>query len=72
VEIKNEMQVGGDTYLNSKKDTLLVSSLHIYGGAERDPTDDLLLARQAISQLSVRPRDLGDAPTGQQLNSSIN
>ena len=26
-----------------------------YGGAERDRTDDLLLARQALSQLSYSP-----------------
>jgi hypothetical protein len=27
----------------------------MYGGAERDRTDDLLLARQALSQLSYSP-----------------
>ena len=28
---------------------------NMYGGAERDRTDDLLLARQALSQLSYSP-----------------
>jgi hypothetical protein len=29
--------------------------LHRFGGAERDRTDDLLLAKQALSQLSYSP-----------------
>ena len=29
------------------------------GGAERDRTDDLLLARQALSQLSYSPMKMG-------------
>ena len=29
--------------------------MNMYGGAERDRTDDLLLARQALSQLSYSP-----------------
>ena len=29
--------------------------LHEFGGGERDRTDDLLLARQALSQLSYTP-----------------
>ena len=33
------------------------------GGGERDRTDDLLLAKQALSQLSYTPRmDAADAP----------
>jgi hypothetical protein len=31
------------------------SSMKIYGGGERDRTDDLLRARQALSQLSYTP-----------------
>ena len=30
----------------------MISLLNIYGGAYRDRTDDLLRARQALSQLS--------------------
>jgi hypothetical protein len=33
--------------------------LILYGGAERDRTDDLLLARQALSQLSYSPKSKG-------------
>jgi hypothetical protein len=38
------------------------SSTHPDGGAERDRTDDLLLAKQALSQLSYSPNPL--AKTG--------
>jgi hypothetical protein len=33
------------------------------GGAERDRTDDLKLAKLALSQLSYSPRKVGDDPS---------
>ena len=33
----------------------MVDLLRVVGGAERDRTDDLLLAKQALSQLSYSP-----------------
>ena len=33
----------------------MVDLLRVVGGAERDRTDDLLLAKQALSQLSYTP-----------------
>jgi hypothetical protein len=32
-----------------------IENLYEFGGGERDRTDDLLLARQALSQLSYTP-----------------
>ena len=34
----------------------------VNGGAERDRTDDLLLARQALSQLSYSPKERYGGP----------
>ncbi len=38
---------------------LMISRGEIIGGGERDRTDDLLLAKQALSQLSYAPGKLG-------------
>ena len=39
----------------------MVDLLRVVGGAERDRTDDLLLAKQALSQLSYSPFSLRHA-----------
>ena len=36
-----------------------MNSQHIFGGGERDRTDDPLLAKQVLSQLSYTPRVVG-------------
>jgi hypothetical protein len=43
------------TSTENKKAFAPVVVINKYGGAERDRTDDLLLARQALSQLSYSP-----------------
>ena len=35
-----------------------IENLYEFGGGERDRTDDLLLARQALSQLSYTPEKI--------------
>ena len=35
-----------------------IEYLYEFGGGERDRTDDLLLARQALSQLSYTPEEM--------------
>ena len=35
--------------------TVIYSDVNLFGGGERDRTDDLLLAKQALSQLSYTP-----------------
>ena len=37
---------------------MLISRLYVFGGDEQDRTVDLLLARQALSQLSYTPVSL--------------
>ena len=39
----------------STKNKMSQDTLYIFGGGERDRTDDLLRARQALSQLSYTP-----------------
>jgi hypothetical protein len=39
-------------------DTKIGKSLILYGGADRDRTDDLLNAIQALSQLSYSPKQI--------------
>ena len=41
--------------LNKKRSRLNANSLNLFGGGERDRTDDLLAASQALSQLSYTP-----------------
>jgi hypothetical protein len=41
----------------NKRQRLFMVSLKNCGGGERDRTDDLLLAKQALSQLSYTPSD---------------
>ena len=38
-----------------KHNLCLASSWYLYGGGERDRTDDLMLAKHALSQLSYTP-----------------
>ncbi len=40
------------------KNKMSSDTLYFYGGGERDRTDDLLRARQALSQLSYTPEIL--------------
>jgi hypothetical protein len=47
--------VGDQQQTNNKK--LLMNSQHIFGGGERDRTDDPLLAKQVLSQLSYTPEN---------------
>ena len=35
---------------------VIYSDVNLFGGGERDRTDDLLLAKQALSQLSYTPK----------------
>jgi hypothetical protein len=35
--------------------SVIYSDVNLFGGGERDRTDDLLLAKQALSQLSYTP-----------------
>ncbi len=36
--------------------SVIYSDVNLFGGGERDRTDDLLLAKQALSQLSYTPK----------------
>ena len=38
--------------------SVIYSDVNLFGGGERDRTDDLLLAKQALSQLSYTPNQL--------------
>ena len=38
--------------------SVIYSDVNLFGGGERDRTDDLLLAKQALSQLSYTPINL--------------
>jgi hypothetical protein len=42
-------------YLLNARDSPVFLRAHQHGGGERDRTDDLLLAKQALSQLSYTP-----------------
>ena len=57
--ISRKRESGGDPFLH----TLALLSFSILslmsGGGERDRTDDLLLAKQALSQLSYTPDKTG-------------
>jgi hypothetical protein len=44
--------------MNFENDAISRMPLSFIGGAERDRTDDLLLAKQALSQLSYTPDEL--------------
>ena len=46
----------------------MISRGEIIGGGERDRTDDLLLAKQALSQLSYTPTGLDHSCGGRQGN----
>ena len=45
------LSAGQNTFFNEEPP----ATRHLDGGAERDRTDDLLLAKQALSQLSYSP-----------------
>ena len=40
--------------------SVIYSDVNLFGGGERDRTDDLLLAKQALSQLSYTPKVLSN------------
>jgi hypothetical protein len=40
-----------------RRSKTLMNSQHIFGGGERDRTDDPLLAKQVLSQLSYTPEN---------------